>query len=344
MIKPLLLSALVTTLGAGATASLRDQPPPPKDPQFTELCDASAGLFLDDRRFVVANDEDPEQTVLRVYDITAPGAPVGRIDVTAALAPDAADKEVDLEGLTRFGTRFALIGSHSRRGDEGKPAPSRRRLLAFELTGTAPGVGIASPKRYTTLVEDAQAALATQPAPLNALVLDKPLGAKFGGLSIEALAEAPGGKLLIGVRSPLGPGDQALILVLKNAAAVFDSGAKASFGPPILLDLRKQGLRDLVNDGNGGYLLLSGRPGEGGTFALWSWAGPGGAAPRKRASVANDPDTSAEAIVLTPDKKAVWILFDEGERKTASGKRCKSDSVPASGKSFRARRIALGGS
>ena len=272
--------------------------------------------------------------------------------MTAALAPDAADKEVDLEGLTRFGTRFALIGSHSRRGDEGKPAPSRRRLLAFELTGTAPAVGIASPKRYTTLVEDAQAFLATQPAPLNAVVLDTPLGAKFGGLSIEALAETAAGELLIGLRSPLGPADKALILVLdkalilvlRNAAAVFDSGATASFGPPILLDLQKQGLRDMVSDGNGGYLLLSGQPGEGGTFALWSWAGPGGAAPRKRTRVANDPGTSAEAIVLPPDKKAAWILFDEGERRTASGKRCKSDSVPPSGKSFRARRVALAGS
>jgi hypothetical protein len=363
MTKSILLIVAGSTFGAAAVAvpTLHVMPPAPaaaaaatpagaatpapaaSELVFTGMCDASAGLLVDAHHIVVANDEDPVDTTLRVYDLRTPGAPVATIDATAALAPEAADAEVDLEGLTRFGSRFALIGSHSLKGDEGKPAPSRRRLIAFELTGTAPRFTLARSARYTALVADAQAFLATQPAPLDTFVLDKPLGAKFGGLSIEALsASATPGELLVGLRSPLGPGDTAIVLPLKNAAAVLDARARPAFGPPILLSLGKQGLRDLVDDGRGGYLLLAGEPGEGGTFALWSWAGGAGAAPpRKVLDIANENNTSAEAIVVAPDRKTAWILFDEGERKTASGKKCKSDSVPAAGKSFRARRIDL---
>jgi hypothetical protein len=328
---------------APATTSTASTAPPAADVVFTDMCDASAGLLLDANHMVVANDEDPIDTKLRVYDLRTPGAPVATIDATKALAPESADAEVDLEGLTRFGSRFALIGSHSLKGDDGKAAPSRRRLIAFELTGTAPGVTLAKPVRYAKLVDDAQAFLTTQPEPMKSFVLDKPLGAKFGGLSIEALsADATAGELLIGLRSPLGPDSTAMILPLTNAAAVLDTNAKPAFAAPILLSLGKQGLRDLVSDGRGGYLILSGEPGEGGTFALWSWAGPtGGAPPKKVLAIANVPDTSAEAVVVAPDAKSAWILFDEGERKTASGKKCKGDSVPPSGKSFRARRIDL---
>ena len=85
------------------------------------------------------------------------------IDATAALAPEGDDAEVDLEGLTRFGSRFALIGSHSLKGDEGGPAPNRRRLIAFELGGTAPRFTLTRPVRYAKLIDDAQAFFATQP-------------------------------------------------------------------------------------------------------------------------------------------------------------------------------------
>ena len=82
-------------------------------------------------------------------------------------------------------------------------------------------------------------------------------------------------------------------------------------------------------------------PGEGGTFALWSWAGPSGTAPQRRMAIPNVADTSAEGIAVTPDRTAAWILFDEGERRMPSGKKCKGGSVAPADKSFRARRIAL---
>ena len=157
MIKSILLIVAGATIGTVAVAlpslDLRlpapapapAAPPPAAELVFTEMCDASAGLLLDANHLVVANDEDRVDTTLRVYDLRAPGAPVATIDATAALAPEGADAEVDLEGLTRFGSRFALIGSHSLKGDDGDPAPSRRRLMAFELGGTAPRFTLTRP-------------------------------------------------------------------------------------------------------------------------------------------------------------------------------------------------------
>jgi uncharacterized protein DUF3616 len=347
MIKSFIATVIATAVAAGAALLRPDAPPPPPaELVFTGMCDASAAVLVDANHLVVANDEDPARTLLRVYDLRAPGAPVETIDATAALAPKGLDAEVDLEGLTRFGSRFALIGSHSRKGDLGDPAPNRRRLLVFQLTGTPPHVALANGARYTGLVDDAQAFLAAQPEPLKSVVLDKEVSSKLGGLSIEALsASASPGELLVGLRSPLGPGDTAIVLPLTNAAAVLDSRARATFGPPILLALGKQGLRDLVSDRRGGYLLLAGEPGEGGTFALWTWAGPAAVTPpRKLRLIPNEKDTSAEAIAVADDGKTAWILYDEGERKTASGKKCKGDSVPPSGKSFRARRIDVSSS
>ena len=109
------LPSLDLTLPAPAAAAAAAPLPPPAAAElvFTGMCDASAGLLVDAHHLVAANDEDPVDTTLRVYDLRTPGAPIATIDATAALAPEGEDAEVDLEGLTRFGSRFALIGSHS---------------------------------------------------------------------------------------------------------------------------------------------------------------------------------------------------------------------------------------
>ena len=131
-----------------------------------------------------------------------------------------------------------------------------------------------------------------------------------------------------------------MVLPLKNAAAVLDTHATPVFAAPILLSLGKQGLRDLVDDGRGGDPLLAGEPGEGGTFALWSWAGRRAPRPAQGAGHPKREDTRRRRRGRARREERV-DLFDEGERKTASGKKCKGDSVPPAGKSFRARRVDL---
>jgi hypothetical protein len=352
MTKPILLLA-ATTIGVTALAvpSLVSSLPAASaaaDPVFTGMCDASAGLFLDQTRLVVANDEDPDKTSLRVYDVTRPGAPIDRIPATEALKPEDSDGEVDLEGLTPFGTQFVTIGSHSRK-KKNPPlvAPSRHRLLAFSVTPAQPSLKIEARGLYKDLIVDAQRFLVGLPdtEPLRGFVLDNKKGSKDGGLSIEAVTEtATPGEMLIGLRSPLGPDDKAIVLRLTNAADVLARGATASFAPPILLGLKGQGLRDLVRDGRDGYLLIAGDPGDGGAFSLWKWSGPGGTpahvSPIERPTGVTK--ASAEGLAIAENGAAVWILFDEGERKNTAGVECKDLTEPAQ-QSFHARRVALPG-
>ncbi|MEO5822246.1 MAG: DUF3616 domain-containing protein [Vicinamibacteraceae bacterium] len=347
MTKPILLIAAATTIGAAAVALpgldlVPDSPPAAEFVELTGACDASAGLLLDGRHLVVADDEDKETITLRVYDLEKTEAKLEGIDATPFL--DAKGEEVDLEGLTVFGSRYVAIGSHSR-NKEKVEAPTRHRILAFTLAPKAPpNQQIATSHLYSGLLIDAQKALKALPAtsPLSGFLLDNGSAPKDGGLSIEAVSDtATGGELLIGLRSPLSPKGKAIVLRLTNAGAVLDSHADPVFAEPILLDLpakdgHAQGLRDLVRDGTGGYLLIAGDVAEGGSFRLWKWSGPGTGSNATPVADIKMPaeKTSAEALVLTPDKKAGWILFDEGERDVA-GKACKK----AANKAFHASRI-----
>jgi hypothetical protein len=368
MTRPILLIVAGSTIATAAVAlpALHLMPPvsatapgaPPGAPAgaapgaaelvFTGMCDASAGLLVDADHLVVANDEDTDQTTLRVYDLRAPGKPVKQWAATGALKPETTDGEVDLEGLTRFGAQVVTIGSHSRK-KKNPPleALSRHRILAFTVPAGQPGSTIEAKGLYKDLIADAQRFLAQLPAtePMRGFVLDNKKGSKDGGLSIEAVTEtALPGELLVGLRSPLGPGDKAIVLHLKNAADVLARGATASFAPPILLGLEGQGLRDLVRDGKGGYLLIAGDPGDGGAFSLWKWTGPG--ATPVRVSPIERPagltKASAEGLAVDANGASAWILFDEGERKNAAGVECK-DLTDPNEQSFHARRIAVGG-
>ena len=298
MTKSILLIVAGTTIGTAAVAlpSLDLMPPVPwprrARPRHRLRPSSSSpgcatrrpGCSSTPNHLVVANDEDRVDTTLRVYDLRAPGAPVATIDATAALAPEGADAEVDLEGLTRFGSRFALIGSHSLKGDDGEPAPSRRRLIAFELSGTAPRFTLAQARALHEAGRRRPGVL-RHPAGADQVVRPRQakLGAKFGGLSIEALsASATPGELLIGLRSPLGPGDTAIVLPLKNAAAVLDTRATPAFARRSCWRSASRACAISSTTGAAAICSWPASRAKGGTFALWSWAGPTGATPPRK--------------------------------------------------------------
>src|SRR5688572_2334176 len=76
--------------------------PPGRLVTFTGACDASGAVALDDRRFLVADDED---NVLRVYDADRGGPPERTFDIGAELALADPDAEADLEAAARIGNR-----------------------------------------------------------------------------------------------------------------------------------------------------------------------------------------------------------------------------------------------
>jgi hypothetical protein len=286
----------------------------------TGICDASAALFLKRgaTRFLVAGDEDQQQTVLRMYDAGTDGPPIQEFRLSnAALVPDAEEPEIDLEGSAWVGNRMFWIGSHSR-SKKGKSRPSRHRLFATTLKKNRLEI---DGQPYSTLVKDLA-------AKLN-LNIDKKLPPKDGGLSIEGLSSTPNdGELLIAFRSPLVK-KKALLITLKNADAIVDHGAPAEFGNPMLLDLGGFGIRSIDYwPERKAYYLITGPSGDNGNeFHLMRWSGPVSTRPESLdaldfAAMGIGDDEAPEGLLIEPESETIYLVFDEGNRIT-NGVKCK---------------------
>ena len=308
----ILAIALATSMAGPATLGFRG------------VCDASAGWFVSGH-LLVLNDEDQQQTLLRMYDPVVGGGALHSIPLdTGPLALDPKAPEIDLEALTRIGDLYFAIGSHSR-NKEGKKRTSRRRLFAFRLPesdGTAEIVG----RPYKRLIRDLGRHLKRQ---IGLSELDPHRDPKDGGLSIEGLAATPDGALLIGLRSPLHNG-RAIVACLTNPHELM-LGKRARFGPVAQLDLAQGGVRDIAwSDARKRYLLIAGPVGSGGPFGLYQWSGEV-RRPADRLLDLTDlvPEGAApEGLVLPEGPRNVLVLMDEGARLLPDGGECK-DAPPA---------------
>ena len=265
--------------------------------QHAGLCDASAGTALDDIHFIVANDEHNR---LVIYRRGLP-APVQGVDVGGFLG---AQKEADLEGSARIGNRIYWIGSHGRNA-KGKVREDRQRFFATDI---APGPTVRpAGQPYTRLLAD----LATSPALAAWRLADAALLAPEaeGGFNIEGLAEGPNGSLLIGLRNPLRQGRALLIPLLNPAELVVPGGGPARFGVAMAVDLGGLGVRSMERLADGSYLIAAGRPGDGGSFRLFQWAG--GAADAARAVPLDLGDLRPEGLFAWPDGR-ITMLSDDG--------------------------------
>ena len=297
------------------------------------VCDASAAVFLrpGETQFLVADDEDQEHTILRVYDAAASGPPVRECRLSnAVLQPDPEEPEVDIEASAWLGDRIFWIGSHSR-SKKGKARPSRHRLFSTELDGDDVKI---TGRPYCTLIDDIALELD--------LHLDSKSSPKDGGVSIEGLTStADDGELLIAFRSPLLEGC-ALLVPLNNPCQVVDQGQTPVFGEPLLLDLGGLGIRSIDYwPERKAYYLLAGPAGDNGTeFQLMRWSGPLSSRPEPIEALdfgAMDigDDESPEALLIEPRSETVYVLFDEGNR-IVDGAKCKD----AERKSFRSMSVS----
>jgi hypothetical protein len=109
----LLISALL--LGMFARTSLAKEEVMPWN-RHPGMSGASAAIFLDAGRVVVASDEDNR---LRVYDPAASQPAIQVWDASPWLHLSGRHAECDLEGAARVGNRIYWIGSHGR-NKEGK--------------------------------------------------------------------------------------------------------------------------------------------------------------------------------------------------------------------------------
>jgi hypothetical protein len=295
----------------------------PSSSYYSGMCDASAAVYLDSLRFIVANDED---NLLRVYRRDQPGAPLSVFDLGPDLDIIIDDKnpEMDIEGATWLNDRIFWITSHGR-NKVGEVRPNRYRLFA---TSVRMDDGRIEVKQigfyYRDLVQD----LIQVDSPVSRLIkestmlqvaVDKNLAPNENGLNIEGLsASADGKSLLIGFRNPR-PGNMALIIEMKNPEMVILQQERPVFGPPILLDLKGAGIRSMeYSKALSAYIIVAGTHKSAGEFQLYCWSGrvedPPEMLVSQTAALAQINSFNPEGLLIYPHSRFIQILSDDGDR------------------------------
>jgi hypothetical protein len=325
--KPNLLCLL---LAAWALAAGAAEGSPTEDRLHSGMCDASAGAFLSEELFVVANDED---NTLRIYRGDRPGRPVSEVGLSSFLHADQEHPETDIEGAAWLGNRLYWITSHGNNKD-GKFRASRHRFFATYVVRTSQGPQLAPVLRpYDHLLRDLVKERSLQPFGLAAASELAPKDE--GGFNIEALCPSPEGNLLIGFRNPI-PHGRALVMPFLNPEGVL-RGQAARFGDPILLDMDGYGVRDMAWTGQD-YLIVAGSYDSEGTSRLYRWDG-------KTSAPKPFPEISflhfnPEAVLVAPAvPNRALVLSDDGTLQV-DGEDCKTVADPNL-RRFRSRWITL---
>lgn len=300
----LLITALLMGLLAQTGSAKEGMPSGNRHPGMSG---ASAAIFLDAGRVVVASDEDNR---LRVYNPSASQPAMTAWDASPWLHLSGRNLECDLEGAARVGNRIYWIGSHGRNKD-GKYRSNRHRFFATEVTETPQGpelriIGTPCSTLVTALLTNA--ALASLHLDTAAAL---PPDSK-GGLSIEALAARPDGSLWIGFRGPLAKG-KALLIPLLNPNAVLE-GHAPHFGPPTRLDLGGRGLRDMAWTGSEWILVAGATGGEQKGTRIFRWSGEG-----RSPSALDLPglkNVNIEAVAAPPEQPVhrLFLCSDDSNR------------------------------
>jgi len=294
------------------------------------LCDASAGVAISDRAFVVADDET---NILRIYNVAGGQTPVQELDLDKSLDVDPKEPEVDIEGAARIGDVVYWISSHAR-NKNGKFRESRHRFFATRVTGRGAEARLEVAGR---VVMDLQRAILTLPeAREHQFSKAATLAPKeFGAFNIEGLAAGPGGSLWIGLRNPV-PKGRAMLLRLLNPAEMVFKGEAPRFGPSAHLDLGGLGVRDLLADGER-LLIVAGAHDGGGKSKLYAWDG----GPGQPAQLQTQLPTgfNPEAILSLPGKPGAYLLLSDDGSKRVDGQECKT--LPSAQRSFRSVEIVL---
>ena len=320
---------LCTALGA-CTATRAPQQA--RELVFTGMCDASAAVPLDRYRFVVADDED---NLLRAYDTRAPGAPLWKVDVSAAIGvtpkPGKAKHgapEADIEAATRIGELSFWMTSHGR-NSSGKSKPERLKLFAARLPEPEKPLEVTG-HAYEHLLEDLFSEPRLERFGLRAAAELAPKAP--GGLNLEGMTARNEGGVWIGFRNPL-PEGKALLVPLLNPEQLVADG-RARFGEPQLLDLGGFGVRSISHRA-GRYLILAGPFDSALGARLYAWDGVSPPQLDQRDQLSG---LNPEGFFTPEGSGDVLVLSDDGSRHV-DGTECKRLKDPAQ-KRFRARWIS----
>lgn len=216
--------------------------------------DASTAIAAGDGHLFVADDERHE---IRLYDADVSGLPVAVFD------PGPLTGEDDYESSARTGDSVFWLGAHGN-SKKGEVQTSRHVVYETTISGSGADAKLAPAGKYNGLRKDL-------------IAWDQTNGNRYGfaaaaaegngpdgpsQFNIEASEFAPDGSTLyLGFRGPLTgrvAGGKALIVPVTNIKQLTRGQAtKATFGPPIELDLGGHSLREIRKNAAGEYLLLT---------------------------------------------------------------------------------------
>lgn len=309
-------------------------------PRYKGCREASAGVALGEKHFIVGNDED---NVLRVYTLKK-AKPVATLDLDKELVTEPDDnpkkRKADIEAATKIGKVSLWLGSHSR-NDEGKRRKNRFQLFAVEFSlktiGKARFLG-----SYHGLLKDLLAADKSWKLGLNKAygrLKDKKhkIGPKDpGGFNMEGLSAIKGKKaVFLGFRNPtyVNKAEKpcAICIPLANPLPLATGKAKkAKFGKPILLDLDGFGIRSMeYSKHHKAYLIVAGPTGKKikNEYRVYKWSGKSQDKPaliHKRGQ--DERGFTPEALVVYEYTDALQLFSDEGKKAKAGDKAADANS------------------
>ncbi|GAA2674309.1 DUF3616 domain-containing protein [Actinoplanes palleronii] len=285
-----------TTLHYAASAAVQDAA---GTRYLTGASDSSAAIDAGDGYLIAADDET---NVLRLYRRDASGAPVRTWDFSGQAGVSI---EMDLEAAARTGDTVYWAGSQGN-SKSGELRPDRTALFTTKVTGTGANTQLTFGGVYHGLRADL-------------IAWDQANGNRYGfaagaaagnipkqidGFNLEGLEFAPGstGTAYLGFRAPL-IGGRALLVPVTNLDKL-TSGAKATFGTAITMDLAGLSIRDIRANAAGQYLIVAGSwaaDDNSDPYALYSWDGVAAHAPVLVRSLPTADPGGWEAIVAVPD-------------------------------------------
>ncbi|MDR9781129.1 DUF3616 domain-containing protein [Rhizobium redzepovicii] len=273
---------------------------------YKGLCEASAGVYIDDNHFVVASDET---NVLRLYVRGDPSIGIA-LDFQGASGFD----KSDIEAAAKVGDTVYWISSHSLNSN-GEDKKKRKIFFATKIVT----------RNGSTTLEWGGSFLLLRDEILGVAGIQK------SDLNIEGMAAAPDGGLFIGLRDTLG--GKALIIPFKNPSEVIEyPDKKPSLGTPFTLALAGKGVRG-IEQTESGYLIVAGPVSDEGDFSLYRW--PGGAKPAVEVEDVNFAPLRPEAIMRVPGKNIMQVLSDDG------GEDCDDEVSPVTKRAFRSRDLEI---
>ena len=294
----------------------------------TSFADASGAIALDDNYMIVCNDEN---NFLYVFHRDQSGLPVKSFDFNQGNILGLTDgapgayKEVDVEAGTSSTTttgKSYWLGSMSNSSSFNNK-PNRNRIFAITTTGTGAATNFANAGSYNNLRQQLITWGDANGYNFTASAADGHDSKVIDGFNLEGMVFAPDNTTLyLGFRAPLVPTanrTKAVIAPIQNFESWFNNGSPVgnpTIGSPIELDLGGRGIRDIIKQSNGNYIIVAGSYDGTSNPAIYNWTGNPANAPQLTTfNVAGLNLEGAlqvnESGVLSPNK--IQFLSDNGD-------------------------------